>query len=329
MKQRTLPRSLTSLALVLALTLAVLTAGVGPALAGQGTPEAGTPVAGGTPAAGGSVTIFDESDLETESATLSVDEIIDPFEDYDEYGAPERGERYVAVGVTVENLIPNDSIDPPVWYLTLQDTDGASYTSTYVFLPEDTDYPELSTDPILGGESASGYVFFLLPEDAEVAGIYYISSYQYLLIEAVNEAAAVPDLGEPVAAADEEGNEFVSAAVVEYLDSVDDYAEYYAPESGFRYVGVTVEIENLVENDGLDVNPFDFTVVTEDGFLFSSTYFEAEDEDAYTILESTRLRGGETIEGTVFFVVPEDAVITGILFQPGYITTVNLGNPSA
>ena len=329
MTHRSVPRSLTSFAIVLALAVAVLTAGVGPALAGQSTPEAGTPTAG-TPQAGHQpVTIFDESDLETEVATITVDEIIDPFENYETYGAPERGERYVAVGLTVENLISNDSIDPPTYYLSLQDTDGSSYTQTYVFLPDDTDYPGLGTDSILGGESASGYVFFLLPDDAGIAGIFYISSYQYLLIEAVNETATLPDLGDTVVGNDEEGEGFVAASVVGYLDDVDDFAEYYEPERGTRYVGVTVEIENLVQNDGLDVNPYDFTVVTEDGFLFSAAFFEADDEDTYTVLESMRLRGGESTEGTVFFVVPEDAVVTGILFRPEYETTINLGNPAA
>ena len=125
------------------------------------------------------------------------------------------------------------------------------------------------------------------------------------------------------------GDEYAAVSVTEYLDPFEDYDDFSAPERGQRIVAVTVDIENLVTNDGIDIGPESFSLVTADGFQITYGYATPSEDSDVEALESTRLRGGESGSGTIFFTVPEDAEITGIFFSPDYALFINLGNPSA
>lgn len=315
---------LTSIALLLVLTLA----GAQATLAqGDGTPTPGTPTLNTGPGIGDEVSIFDSESLD-EIATVTVDSIIDPFEDYEEFAPPEAGTRFIGVEFTITNLIANDSIDPPIYELSLLTTEGLLVEYGFVVVAADADIEEFPTDSILGNESANGFLFFALPEDAEIAGVYYTAYGQFTLLAGITETVS-PELGDIVTASDVEGNDYAAISVTEYVDRFEDYDEFSAPERGQRVVAVTVEVENLIANDGIDLGPETFSLVTADGFQIFNGYTTPSDDSDVEALESTRLGGGETGGGTIFFIVPEDAEITGIIFSPDYQIFVNLGNPSA
>jgi hypothetical protein len=293
-----------------------------------GTPTSGTPGADGAgPVVGDAVSVYDPDSLE-EIASITVESITDPFEDYGEYSAPDRGTRYVAVEYTIENLVANDSLDSPAYDLSLATTQGLLYRSTYVGLPDDTDIEELSTDAILGGESATGTLFYLLGDDEEIGGLYYTAYGSFTLLADVSGEAS-PAVGDTVTAYTAEGEEYAAVTISDYQDPFEDYGEYYAPERGSRIVAVTISVENLLDNDGIDFGPYDFTIQTAEGALYSSSYVEVSDDSDLTPLEDGRVGGGDSAEGTVFFVVAEDTEITGIIYQPDSGIIINVGNPQA
>src|SRR5215217_3804393 len=77
----------------------------------------------------------------TEVATVSVNDLIDPFQDYDPSSAPERGSRYVVVEVTVTNTGTRPlSVAPYDFYLV--DTERFLANSTYLFRSDATNPPD-------------------------------------------------------------------------------------------------------------------------------------------------------------------------------------------
>ena len=126
-----------------------------------------------------------------------------------------------------------------------------------------------------------------------------------------------------------DGDEYAAVTVTDYQDPFEDYSEYSAPDSGSRVIAVTVSLENLIANDGIDFSPYDFTLQTAEGFLVSSGYVEPSDDSDLTPLEDGRVGGGDSAEGSIFFVLPDGVDVTGIIFQPDSGIVVNVGNPSA
>lgn len=297
------------------------------------TPDTGspasTPVGGGdAPVVGDAVPIYDSESGE-EIASITVESITDPFEEYSEYSAPERGTRFIAVEYTVENLVANDSIDSPAYYLSLGTPEGLLISQAYLSLADDSDVEELTTDEILGGESTTGTLFYQLPDDVEIGGLYY-NAYGYYTLLADVSGTSSPAVGDEVTAYTLEGEEYAAVSITDYQDPFEDYGEYSAPSSGERIIAVTVSGENLIANDGIDFGPGEFQILTGEGIIFGTAYGVEPGEDSdLEVLEDDRIGGGESAEGTIFFVLPEETEVSGIIFSPDSGIVVNLGNPNA
>lgn len=318
-----------AIALALALSFsAAFTAVTHDAAAGVGTPAVGTPSASAdTPVVGDEVPIYDVESGD-EIASITVESITDPFEDYDTGYEPERGSRYVAVEYTITNEIPNDRLDSPAYYLSLATDDGRLASSAYVGLPEDSDVTELPTDEILGGESTTGTLFYLLGDEVTVGGVYY-NNYGYFALLADVSGQSSPTIGDDVTVFNTAGDEYAAVTVTDFEDPFEDYAEFYEPERGTRYVAATVSVENLIPNDGIDLSSYQFFVQTREGYLLSTAFVEPAEDSDVEALEDTRLGGGDSGGGTIFFTVPEDAEITGIIYSPESGIVINVGNPQA
>ncbi len=297
------------------------------------TPDAGTPAAtpaasSDTPVVGDEVPIY-SSDTGEEIASITVENITDPFEDYSEYSAPERGTRYIAVEYTVTNEVENDSLDSPAYYLSLGTDQGLLASQAYVSLPDDSNVEELTTDAILGGESATGTLFYQLPDGVEIGGLYYTGYGYYTLLADVSGTAS-PAVGDDVTAYTVEGDEYAAVSITDYVDPFEDYGEYSAPSSGERIIAVTVAGENLIPNDGIDFGPGQFQILTGEGLIFGTAYgVEPGADSDVEVLEDGRIGGGDSAEGTIFFVLPEEAEVSGVIFSPDSGIVVNIGNPNA
>ncbi len=317
-----------ALASLLTVGTATTTLAQDDATPGAGTPAATPAASGDTPVVGDAVPIY-SSDTGEEIASITVESITDPFDEYSEYSAPERGSRYIAVEYTVTNEVQNDSLDSPAYYLSLGTDQGLLASQAYVTLADDSDVEELTTDAILGGESATGTLFYQLPDDVEIGGLYYTGYGYYTLLADVSGTAS-PAVGDEVTAYTVEGDEYAAVSITDYQDPFEDYGEYSAPSSGERIIAVTVSGENLIPNDGIDFGPGQFQILTGEGLIFGTAYgVEPGAGSDLEVLEDGRIGGGESAEGTIFFVLPEETEVSGVIFSPDSGIVVNIGNPNA
>ena len=165
------------------------------------------------PAVGETVAIVDS---EGGSGSVTVTEVVDPFEDVDpSQGAPEDG-RFVMVTLVYENTSDGRFFVEP-YGLLLRDENGNLWSSTSVTRVEETELiPDITSAQLAPGDRLSGAVVFVVPQDIGLAGIYTSPVSGQLLQLAdlesgAGDAAAGADLGTsddtaatPVAATDAE-----------------------------------------------------------------------------------------------------------------------------
>jgi hypothetical protein len=130
---------------------------------------------GDAPSSGGepvSVTGPDGSPL----VAVTVNTVLDPFENYSSSSAPERGYRYIAIDLTIENLS-----DAPLTVDTSRfaavDSDGFLADSTYYIADSDEEIAEFSYAPIPAGETQVGRVYFQALIGADISRVLYFSQY--------------------------------------------------------------------------------------------------------------------------------------------------------
>ncbi|MEJ7763481.1 MAG: DUF4352 domain-containing protein [Thermomicrobiales bacterium] len=152
--------------------------------------DAATPVAGNaTPSPRDDVAIGDTvvfvSEEGDDLANITVDEVINPYADFAEFFTPQEGLTFIAIGITIENLdADDDAFQFLTFYTGIQTGDGLYYPPTTVFLDEEeaNTYPQLGNDPVAAGGSASGYLFFAIPDDKDAVRLFYSPSGHLLLL---------------------------------------------------------------------------------------------------------------------------------------------------
>lgn len=109
-----------------------------------------------------------------EVAQVTVDAVIDPFEDYEEFGEPAEGERFVLAAITVENT-GERPYEFSHYDFYLIDSLGRAGSANFVSRSEDSidEYPDLESTNMNGGETVSGAVLYRVAEDAELTQLYY------------------------------------------------------------------------------------------------------------------------------------------------------------
>ncbi len=121
-------------------------------------------------------------------AIMTVSEVQDPFQDYEDFSAPERGTRYLALMLTVENLGDRE-LDFNTFDLILRDDDGFIYGTAFVSLP-DGGPVELESDKLATGDTAEGIVIFSLLNDATPSDLFYAPSERLVTLYEFEETAA-------------------------------------------------------------------------------------------------------------------------------------------
>jgi hypothetical protein len=121
------------------------------------------------PAVGETVPIVDS---EGGSGSVTVSEVVDPFEDVDPGQTPPEGGRFVMVTLVYENTSDGRfSVEP--YGLLLRDENGDLWSSTSVTRLEETELvPDITSSQLAPGDRLSGAVVFVVPEGTEPAGIY-------------------------------------------------------------------------------------------------------------------------------------------------------------
>jgi hypothetical protein len=182
----------TSRLLVPALVLALLGAPAAAVAQDDATPDAASerqsePAAAAEPAIGSAVSYVDARG--DEIGTVTVVELTDPFEDFSDTFEVEEGSRFVAVEVTISGSELADNAETPLEAAAsdfgLQTSDGFFYSPAYPSRQlSSADVPDLQTIAVDPGTEVTGLVFFQVPEDAEVARLFYTPESGRLILAA-------------------------------------------------------------------------------------------------------------------------------------------------
>lgn len=277
-----------------------------------------TPVADGT----GSLTptlgtgfSYVESEGEGQ-ATITIDAVEDPVEDVLEGYEAEAGSRFVTLTVIYENTGPGPFETRPDAFI-IQDSEGYMWSPTSIQRNEDVAVPDLQHIRMAPGDRVSGMVGFQVPDEAELARVFYQpESSRLLLLADLNvPSTAGPGIGTEVEYEDAETTAQGLVTVTEVEDPFDDVLEGYEAEEGSRYVLVTIAIENT-GSVPLDVSPGTFMLRDANGFLWAYTGISRPDDVVVPDLQSQTLSPGSRISGVVAFQLPEEAEAADVLYQP-------------
>lgn len=116
---------------------------------------------------------------------------------------------------------------------------------------------------------------------------------------------------------DSSGNEVASVTVDSILDPFDAYDPGYEPGRGFRYVMLTLTVENTGTTPFYP-QPYGFTLVDSDGFISTSSYV-AYDATAYPApFPDAVIEAGDSVTGSVVFQLLAGAGISAITYSPSY-----------
>lgn len=130
-----------------------------------------------------------------EQARLTVVEVVDPFDGYDDFSTPDRGTHYVLVRFDIENASARPlQLDPSAF--AVQDADGfLSFAESVSLLPEvEEQSPLLGYDEIAGGSVLSGALVFQVFNGVDPIRVVYQPSRDRLLILAdLRDAATAAD----------------------------------------------------------------------------------------------------------------------------------------
>src|SRR4029079_11982333 len=180
---------------------------------------------------GDTVTVTDTDGNDVAQAT--VDDIIDPFEDMEQN--PKKGLRFVSVEVTIENT-GKDTLTVTPGNIGVVDDKGIIYVGVDVDRTDNVD-PLVETD-LEPGDSISGGLAVGIPEDGEIAQIVWLVG-QGMLPVLVNNLDSVT-LRDPVTLYTTDYAEEAPVPPEDVVDNFDDLATGAEPQSGLKFVGVTV-----------------------------------------------------------------------------------------
>ena len=269
-----------------------------------------------TPAAdeSGAVTIYGANG--EPAGEITIDAIVDPFEDFDPSFSPQRGFHYVMAGVTV--TAGDAALEASAYSFSLVDADGFAYTTTFAYRStEDTEaMPDFAGGTIEAGDSLSGVIFFEVLDGTTAAYLTYQPTYETLLTVADLREEPV-EQGDTVDYISSSSQPLATFTVEEVVSPLKDYDPSYAPERGFEYAGVVVTVENTGDAP-LQVDPYSFYLVDAQSFIFNnaSTVRTEEAEADVPTLQSAELPAGESVTGLISFQVLAGTEIGMIYYSP-------------
>src|SRR5215211_7949263 len=121
------------------------------------------------PALGDTVSIVDS---EGETGSVTVTEVVDPFEEVEPGQTPTEGGRFVMVTLVYENTSDGRFFVEP-YGLLLRDENGNLWSATSVSRLEESELvPDITSAQLAPGDRLSGAVVFVAPQGVGLAGIY-------------------------------------------------------------------------------------------------------------------------------------------------------------
>ena len=263
-----------------------------------------------------------------EIGLVTVEDLVDPFEDYDPGSPPERGNHFVLLTVTIENTGSRPlEANPSSFYL--QDTDGFLYAQGGVFRGSEPDPVDLQFAELDPGDEATGALGFSVLNGVEIARVLYLPASDRLIVLA-DLGAPAPALGETVSVIGPEGGEIAQLSVDDIQDPFADYDPGSPPERGNHLVLLTLTVE-YTGSRPLPFDPSDVSLRDEDGFLYSAGSVFRDEADPPD-LQFGEIAPGDQVSGAIGFSVLNDVTITEVVFVPAsdqllVLAAVGAGGP--
>jgi hypothetical protein len=115
---------------------------------------------------------------------ITVTETVDEWEDYEEFSSPDRGFRYVALVVTVEN-IGEDTLEVTDFDFFVRDEQGFIYGTGFVSVLEDSESAEtgiFESTEVAAGDSYTGVMVFGVPNEAQIVDAFFAPSGRLITV---------------------------------------------------------------------------------------------------------------------------------------------------
>jgi hypothetical protein len=139
-----------------------------------------TPEAGATAAIGEPVSYISESG--SEIATLTVTQVVRPWDEFDEFYEPQTGTEYVAFEIEVEHLGRRGDLVVRGFDFRLQDVDGFLISQAFADGADGAELKPTEEDlAIAPGESERVVVVFQVIEGIELSNLYWMPDYDRMI----------------------------------------------------------------------------------------------------------------------------------------------------
>lgn len=244
--------------------------------------------------------------------TVELRQLDDPFVDFDASAPPEAGNRYVGT-VVAFTAADDQQMDAYPYSVQLIDTTGRIWAPSYVPRPADALVPDAENQTMAPGNRVSGFIGYSLPGDAVIDRVIYTPDYDRVLLLADVVPGAGPTPGDKVRHTSTDGAQGDVSATV--IDPFPDFDPGYPAPEGMRYVMLDAAFDGAGDR-GYVANPYYLILHLADGHLVFPTQIPRPYDAARPILESQTLSPGDHISGFVPFVIPADAEVIAVEYQP-------------
>jgi hypothetical protein len=143
-----------------------------------------------------------------------------------------------------------------------------------------------------------------------------------------SESSVDPQIGDTSIYYGEDGSELGTVTVESIERGWDAYDEFYEPEAGAEYVAFVITVESTIARGAIDVEDYDFSLQTANGYLWQSAFVNSSEADPAILDDTVSLAAGDSETFTVVFQVMEGEALAHLFWQPDtgiLITAAALG----
>jgi hypothetical protein len=263
------------------------------------------------PTVGSEVTFLDDAGVA--HGTITVQDVADPFTDYDPSYPPQDGSRYVVLTVSFDANTADQAFDTTPYNVKLRDTNGNMINPGSVYRPADVTVPDLQPQTLAPGNRVSGVIGFIVPEDAQIDDILYLpQSYRFITLADLMPGAG-PLPGTPVDWTADTGA--TATITTNITDPFTELAEGYPPAEGMRDVVLFVVFENTGEIP-FRADPSNLYLRDVNGNLLGRGSIPRPPESPIADLEYQPMSPGDRISGVIPYNVPVDTQLIEVDYWP-------------
>ncbi len=125
-----------------------------------------------------------------------------------------------------------------------------------------------------------------------------------------------PAIGDTVTYYGENGDPSGTATVTGIERGWEAFDEFDEPARGSEYVAFTVIVESTISRGAIEVDDFDFSLQTAEGYLWSTSFASSETADPPILEDTVSLAAGDSEAFTIVFEVFEGEALAHLFWQP-------------